>query len=260
MVQNTMEIAPDADGEERMLQTDVVLELDLKLYREVSMQLLQDVYTPKMKTIPLSRPRELESLLVRNYSKCRIADKLKLEEGQSKILQICHGEGNIKVDDVRIVENGILAEGVLELRILYIVSDDEMPFYAAETAVPFSHVVEAPGITKDCRYHLRTDLEQLSTTMIDSNEIEIKAVIDLNAVVLKCRDEEIIEEIREEELDMEELQNMPGIVCYLVQPGDTLWDIAKQFYTTTEEIRELNGLASDEVHPMDSLILVKNVE
>lgn len=144
MVQNTMEIAPDADGEERMLQTDVVLELDLKLYREVSMQLLQDVYTPKMKTIPLSRPRELESLLVRNYSKCRIADKLKLEEGQSKILQICHGEGNIKVDDVRIVENGILAEGVLELRILYIVSDDEMPFYAAETAVPFSHVVEAP--------------------------------------------------------------------------------------------------------------------
>lgn len=96
--------------------------------------------------------------------------------------------------------------------------------------------------------------------MIDSNEIEIKAVIDLNAVVLKCRDEEIIEEIREEELDMEELQNMPGIVCYLVQPGDTLWDIAKQFYTTTEEIRELNGLASDEVHPMDSLILVKNVE
>lgn len=260
MVQNTMEIAPDADGEERMLQTDVVLELDLKLYREVSMQLLQDVYTPKMKTIPLSRPRELESLLVRNYSKCRIADKLKLEEGQSKILQICHGEGNIKVDDVRIVENGILAEGVLELRILYIVSDDEMPFYAAETAVPFSHVVEAPGITKDCRYHLRTDLEQLSTTMIDSNEIEIKAVIDLNAVVLKCRDEEIIEEIREEELDMEELQNMPGIVCYLVQPGDTLWDIAKQFYTTTEEIRELNGLASDEIHPMDSLILVKNVE
>ena len=42
-------------------------------------------------------------------------------------------------------------------------------------------------------------------------------------------EEEIISEIREEELDMEKLQNMPGIVCYLVQPGDTLWDIAKRF-------------------------------
>lgn len=155
MVQNTMEIAPDADGEERMLQMDVVLELDLKLYRETSMTLLQDVYTPKMKTVPVSQPEELESLLVKNYSKCRISDKLKVEESPHKILQICHGEGKIKVDEARVVENGILAEGVLELRILYIISDDEMPFYAAETAVPFSHVVEAPGITRDCRYHLR---------------------------------------------------------------------------------------------------------
>ena len=260
MVQNTMEIAPDADGEERMLQMDVVLELDLKLYRETSMTLLQDVYTPKMKTVPVSQPEELESLLVKNYSKCRISDKLKVEESPHKILQICHGEGKIKVDEARVVENGILAEGVLELRILYIISDDEMPFYAVETAVPFSHVVEAPGITRDCRYHLRTDLEQLSTTMIDSNEIEIKAVVNLNAVVLKCRQEEIIREIREEELDMEELQNMPGIVRYLVQPGDTLWDIAKQFYTTSEEIRQLNHLTSDEINPMDSLLLVKKVE
>ena len=197
---------------------------------------------------------------MKNYSKCRISDKLKVEESPHKILQICHGEGKIKVDEARVVENGILAEGVLELRILYIISDDEMPFYAAETAVPFSHVVEAPGITRDCRYHLRTDLEQLSTTMIDSNEIEIKAVVNLNAVVLKCRQEEIIREIREEELDMEELQNMPGIVRYLVQPGDTLWDIAKQFYTTSEEIRQLNHLTSDEINPMDSLLLVKKVE
>ena len=260
MVQSSMEIAPDADGEERILQMDAVLELDLKLYREETVSLLQDVYTPKKKTVPVTSPRKLESLLVRNCSKCRISDRLKLQESQNKILQICHSEGKIKVDETRTVENGILAEGVLELRILYIVSDDEMPFYAMEAAVPFSQVVEAEGISENCRYHLRTDLEQLSTTMIDSNEIEVKAVMNLNAVVLNVRKEEIIEEIREEELDPEELQNMPGIVCYLVQPGDTLWDIAKQFYTTPEEIQKLNQLKSEEIKPLDSLLLIKKVE
>lgn len=260
MVQSSMEIAPDADGEERILQMDAVLELDLKLYREETVSLLQDVYTPKKKTVPVTSPRKLESLLVRNCSKCRISDRLKLQESQNKILQICHSEGKIKVDATRTVENGILAEGVLELRILYIVSDDEMPFYAMEAAVPFSQVVEAEGISENCRYHLRTDLEQLSTTMIDSNEIEVKAVMNLNAVVLNVRKEEIIEEIREEELDPEELQNMPGIVCYLVQPGDTLWDIAKQFYTTPEEIQKLNQLKSEEIKPLDSLLLIKKVE
>ena len=96
--------------------------------------------------------------------------------------------------------------------------------------------------------------------MIDSNEIEVKAVINLNAVVLARQEEEIIDEIREEDLDMEKLQSMPGIVCYLVQPGDTLWDIAKRFYTTVEEIQKINDLKGETINPMDSLLLVKKVE
>ena len=61
-------------------------------------------------------------------------------------------------------------------------------------------------------------------------------------------------------MDMEKLQSMPGIVCYLVQPGDTLWDIAKQFYTTVEEIQKLNDLKGETINPMDSLLLMKKVE
>ena len=50
------------------------------------------------------------------------------------------------------------------------------------------------------------------------------------------------------------------IVCYMVQDNDTLWDIAKRFYTTVDEIIKLNDLPSENVKPMDSLLLVKKVE
>ena len=53
---------------------------------------------------------------------------------------------------------------------------------------------------------------------------------------------------------------MPGIVGYVVKQGDTLWDIAKRFYTSVEVIKAVNNLTSDEIHPKDTLILVKNVE
>ena len=46
----------------------------------------------------------------------------------------------------------------------------------------------------------------------------------------------------------------------MVQSGDTLWDIAKRFYTTTDAIRALNELKSDELRPMQSLLLVKSIE
>ncbi len=234
-------------------------------------------------------------------------DRVKAENSQGKILQICHSDGTVKVDSTKIVENGILVEGIVQVRILYIIGDDEMPFYSMETMIPFSHTIEAENITENCVYHLRADLEQLSTTMIDSDEIEVKIVMNLNAIVLEQTDTGIIQEIQEHELDREKLCSMPGIVgyqveievkivmnlnaivleqtdtgiiqeiqeheldreklCsmpgivgYQVQPQDSLWDIAKKFYTTIENIVQLNGLENENVKPYDTLILMKKVE
>ena len=103
-------------------------------------------------------------------------------------------------------------------------------------------------------------MEQLSTTMIDSDEIEVKIVMNLNVLVMKQTEMGIIQEIEEQELDREKLRSMPGIVGYQVQQGDTLSYIAKKFYTTIENIMELNGLENEEVKPLDSLILMKKVE
>ena len=260
MPQSKLEVKTDSDGEERLIGVDAVLELEMKIYEEEEMSLLLDVYTPLKECVPIRENKKLESLLVKNNSKCRVGDRIKMEQNQGKILQICHSDGNVKVDDTHPVENGIEVEGIIQVRILYIIGDDDMPFYSMDAMIPFSHVVEAPGIGKNCTYHLRTDLEQLSTTMIDSDEIEVKIVMNLNALVLKQTDTGIIREIEERELDKEKLQNMPGIVGYQVQPQDTLWDIAKKFYTTIETIVQLNDLESDEVKPYDTLILTKKVE
>ena len=60
------------------------------------------------------------------------------------------------------------------------------------------------------------------------------------------------------EPDQKKLEELPGIVCYVVQPRDTLWDIAKMFYTTMEAIRKLNDLGEGEVKPRQTLLVVKN--
>ena len=135
-----------------------------------------------------------------------------------------------------------------------------MPFYSMETMLPFTHVIEAKGITKDSVYFLQADLEQLSTSMIDSNEIEVKAVISLNVLVLQCENRMIISKVEERPLDMEKIQAMPGITVYVMTNGDSMWDIAKRFYTTVEELCELNELEEDRVVPGMPLLLVKKVE
>ena len=47
---------------------------------------------------------------------------------------------------------------------------------------------------------------------------------------------------------------------YKRQPQDTLWDIAKRFYTTVDSIRKMNDLGEEEVQPLQSLLIVKKAE
>ena len=146
------------------------------------------------------------------------------------------------------------------MKVLYIVGNDDMPFYSMEVMMPFSHVVEARGITEDSVYYFHTDLEQLSTSMVDSNEIEVRAAVSLNVLVIQCREEKIIESVEEQPLDTEKIRSMPGITVYMVKQGDTLWDIAKKFYTTMEEIISMNSLENARVTLGQPLLLVKKVE
>lgn len=151
--QSDLKVKQDEDGEERIISVDTVLELEMKIYEEEELSLLMDVYTPVRDCQAIREKQKLENLLVKNFSKCKVNDRIKTENSQGKILQICHSDGNVKVDSTRIVENGIETEGVVRVRILYIVSDDEMPFYAMETMIPFTHVIEAKGINEQCVYH-----------------------------------------------------------------------------------------------------------
>lgn len=260
VVHQSIEVKPDADGEARMLAVDVVLELDMKLYREEDHDLILDVYSPLKECIPQGKEECLESLLVRNDSKCRVSDRIEMKESQGKILQICYSQGRVKVEKTKIVENGIQVEGIVFLKILYITGNDEMPFYSVDGMIPFSHVIEAPGITEDSRFFLQASLEQLSTSMIDSDEIEVKAVVSLSALVLQCENQLIIQKVEERPLDKEKIQAMPGITVYMVKDGDTLWDIAKRFYTTVDEICQLNELEDERITQGQPLLLVKKVE
>ena len=102
-------------------------------------------------------------------------------------------------------------------------------------------------------------MDQLSATMADSEEIEVKASVGLDLFVARPRSQQCIREIHESEYELEQLEAVPGITGYIVQGQETLWDIAKQYYLTPAQIMEMNGLESENLKKGDRLILMKNV-
>lgn len=252
-----MDKKPDFDGEERMLVVDVVLGLHMKLYNEERISLLSDVYGVSKDITANTTPGTFRRLLVRNDGSLKIDEKIKLREKSPSPLQILHCEGETFVDEVKQVENAVEIAGTLLLKCLYVTGDDRMPYYSFKEAVPFQYTMDTKGITQECSIHVNTCVEQISPMLLDSEEIEVKAFVNVSLIVFEEMKEEIICALDEKELDAKKMKNLPSMAIYVVQENDSLWDIGKKYYVPVRRIKELNGLTQDECRPFEKLLIVK---
>jgi hypothetical protein len=181
-------------------------------------------------------------------------------ENQPKILQICHAKGNIKIDDINPEDTNLLVEGVIEVNILYISEDDSRPMNSLKGAVPFSQIIEVKGMKPDSTYEIKPNIDQLSVMMLDSDEIEVKATMNLNTIVFDKITEPIITDIEVADIDLDKLQTMPGLIGYVVKAEDSLWKIAKRYYTTVDSIMNINNMEDDRIKEGDKLIIMKKVD
>lgn len=258
LIHRDLEERPDYDGEMRELSVDAVIELDVRLYEEQELELLQDLYATNREIVLDTGEAVFDQILTRNFGKCRVAEKVEMET-DPRVLQICHSSGSVKLDGVEVRENELAVDGVLEMKLLYLTDEDARPVQAATRLVPFHYEAETPGITEDSIWYLEPGLEQLTAVMAGGGQAELRGVITLDLFVLQPETRQIILQAQVHPVDTEKMKAMPGIVGYLVQPGDSLWDVAKRFHTTEKSILEANELPGDAIKAGDCLILVKEI-
>lgn len=250
-------VEPDEDGEERILNLEANLELEIRIYQEEELELLGDMFSTTACIDIETENFDYESLLTRNNAKTRIVERLKRKENQAGILQVCYVEGTVKVDDTHVTEEGLMVEGAVEVRIVYIAEDDTRPMNSLTGFLPFTYLVEAKDLSPDTIYHVRPTLEQINSIMLGSDEVEIKAVINLSIIAFAKKQCKIITDMSISEIDYEKMNQLAGIIGYMVQEEDTLWNIAKRYYTSIDSIRKVNQLERDELTPGQKLVIVK---
>lgn len=254
-----LEVKPDYDGEERILVLELALEMDIAVWKEETLELLEDLYSLKKNVTPVRNRCTLEKLLIKNSAKCRLAEQMEFIGGQEKVLQICACEGSVILEKTELAADGVWVEGIVIVELLYITTDDHMPIGAMKEIYPFSQLVEVPQPKGQIRIELSSGLEQLSAVMLDQEHIEIKALVHLDLMAFEEEQIANIQEVEEEPLDMEKLQNSPGLIGYIAKAGDSLWMIARENHTTIRDIMETNHLKEDTLAPGDKILIVKQV-
>lgn len=257
---SVLETKADEDGNQRILELEMPLTMNIKFYEDNEMEILNDAYSTACELSLSHQDISFEKLLLKTQNVLRTSQRIKLEASSDKILQVCTTTGKVQIDEQEIQENGIYLEGIVELDILYITDNDNRPLGNAKGIIPFQHLLEVKNISPNDYYQLQSDISQISVLMLDSEELEAKVVINIGAMIFTPKSQSVISALEESPLDLERLQKMPGIVGFIADDKTTLWNLAKEYATSPESIMDLNGLTTEQIQPGDRLLLAKQVD
>ena len=161
--------------------------------------------------------------------------------------------------DVEVKEDGIYVEGVLMVDLLIITNEDYHPLSSTTQVIPFSYLVEAKQIGSRNRFELDACLEQIHGTMLDGEEAEIKALVGIEVVVFASRQGKVITNISEKNFDYEKIKQIPGIGVYIAEKEEPVWNVAKAYSSTVEQIRQMNQIDGPTLKKGQRILVTKKV-
>lgn len=247
----------DEDGEQRLFSLEATVDLRICVYEEKRMDVMTDIYGITREIQGSQKNVHLEKLIRSVTGKTKVTEHVKLNEGDN-VLQLIHSDGKVSLSSVTPQEDGIALRGMMGIRILYVTGDDEKPYGCLKTAVPFEYVMEIPGMSpEDKTGPIQTELEQLSVTMLDGEELDVKAVLCFSTTAMEPVEAWVLGDVSQMPLDAEKMSSLPGMVIYVAKQGDNLWNVGKKYYVSVQSILDLNDLDDQELKPGQKLLIVK---
>ncbi len=252
-------IRDDSDGEPRIIGIEAALELEIKLYEREQEQVVADVYGVSCEVNAVTDSRSFRDLLADMNIEEKLARNIKLEDSESKVLQICHCNARAVIEDIVFEQNEARITGAVELKVLYTTSAEGQAICSVHDSLPFEITRELEGVDGADIEQYTTDVQltQQSVSIKDSAQLEWRGMLNIRLLIYDSKSEAILTDLKLSPIPPEVLEGLPGFAIYYVNNSDSLWQIGKKYYVSVERIKEINNLTDDVIKAGDRLLIVK---
>lgn len=250
------EVKEDINGTLRIIDIESTVKVSAKVYRQVEKEVAVDTYSTNKKF----DIKKQEVVVSENIGQSTSKEIIKgaLDRGKEIIKNIYNVSGRSLITDYKIMEGKVIIEGLLEVDMLYQVEENN-EIKDARHEIPFKAYVDIEQIDDELDLEVENILEDISYKKINSHEVEVEASVNNYVSVNRIKKINIVTEAVETGETIDRFSR-PSITIYIVQKDDTLWDIAKRYNTTVEEIISTNNIVSPEnIMPGEKIIIEKNV-
>ena len=255
-----VQVRPDSDGENRVLDIEVSVNVILKVYNIQTIEILEDAYSIDQQLDIVKNMVYYPKLVCRNRNQTTIKEVIQLDNNCPDILQIFKVKGNVLLDDIKIIDDKIIAEGIIQAQMLYLAESDDTPLYSFSSVIPYRQVIETKGSTPDMSVNLDICIDHIAFNMLSKRETEVRFLLTFNTQVIEEKCVDVISDIEFKELEPGVLENMSSMTIYVVQPDDSLWKIAKRYNTGIDDLLAINDIENpSKIYPGQKLLILKKV-
>jgi len=255
-----VQIRPDADGEDRVMDIEISVSVSLKVISGENLEILEDAYCINQQLDIAYTPVRYPRLICRNRNQSPVKEVVQIDGQCPDILQIFRVKGDAHIDDIKVIDDRIIVEGVINADVLYVAENDDTPLFSYQTFIPYRQVIETKGARPDMRVNVDVSVDHIAFNMLSRRETELRFLLTFATQVLEERSMNIIQDIAFSEMDRSVLENMASITVYVVQPGDSLWKIAKKYNTGLDELMAVNEIENaSRVGAGQKLLILKRV-
>jgi hypothetical protein len=230
-------------GESRIVNVEFMIKGTIKVISKEVIDVIKDAYSPT-KSIELTK-KKYETGLVHGIitSELIVKDNLYPKDENDKIGCVISATGCPVITDRVVEEDKIKVEGIIKVLVLYKTTDDDCRIDMCNGEIPFTSVIDLKGTKPEMVALCKVHLENLDAT-VEANTIGVRATLSvLVKACYKVNKEWIVDIIEGEE---EKECKKASVTIYVVNIGDTLWDLAKKYNTTMDSLIEINELEGPE--------------
>jgi len=264
----------------RTLSVEAIIRLKVRVFQTKMLDVVVDLFSPS-KELTIDKTRlKVDEVIGEDENQEVIRDTLTVPEGKPDIEQIFKTRCRAEVTGARIIDDKVIVEGTLFIETLYVAqmpSPPLQPVHFMEHEIDFTTFVEIPGAKEHMTLDFDVDVEHCSATVRgnDPRKFDVRAILRLDAKVTRAIDIEVVLDVEEEYEDEEEApeeekeskgpekkddEQLPSMTIYIVQKGDTLWNIAKRYNVTVDSIVKANNIANpNSIMPGQQLVIPRRM-
>lgn len=243
IVNSDCAVMPDDLGENRILNIEFAAKGNVKVVSKEKIDVIKDAYSPSMSMDLVKNKCELGVVNGNMTTDVILKDNLYLKDEDERIGNIIMVYGNTIITDKVAEDDKVKVEGVVKVSALYKTSDETCSINMCDGEIPFTTVLDIKGTKPNMNVVAKVSLESLDGT-VEANTVAIRATLSVNAKVLYNESKNWIIDVIENKEDKKEKKS--SVTIYVVAKGDTLWELAKKYNTTINELEKINDLDESE--------------